>query len=351
MKYIVYITINTETDKIYIGVHKTETDKFDGYIGNGVNIFKSSTITNPKTHFQSAVKKYGFDKFKRYTLAEFDNETDALQLEQLLVTNNFIDRVDTYNMVEGGQEIHKRYVPIYQFDLSGNLINSFNSIQEASIKTNIHELNIISAYKNRKSCNNYYWATNEKIDINDYKLVISSKLVYCFNLNLEVVKTYNSLSEAGKDWDCSVEQIKNAIYKMTKINKHYFSYNPNISLKVDSNQIIHKYELNGNYILSKSLLECSNEEHLDINKLFKAANQGLALGGFQWNINKEDKMHDLTSRQGIGSPKKVGRYDDEGNLLEVFETVTQCKQIYTNVRKVLNGQLPKTKGYIFKYIE
>ena len=351
MKYIVYITINTENDKIYIGVHKTEIDKFDGYLGNGINIFRSGTITNPRTNFQNAVKKYGFSKFKRYTLAEFTNEEEALQLEQLLVNSDFINRVDTYNMIEGGQEIHKKYIPIHQFDLQGNLINSFNSIQTASRETNIHELNIISAYKNKKSCNNYYWSQDDKININEYRLGTNTKYVYCFNQDLEVVKIYDSLVAAGKDWDCSPEQIKNAIYKMTKINKHYFSYNPNISLKLDENQLIHKYDINGNYIISKSLSEHSNEEHLDIKKLFKAANQGLTLGGFQWNINKECKMRDLTSRQGIGSPKKVGRYDDNGTLLEVFETVTQCAKTYTNVKKVLNGQLPKTKGYIFRYIE
>ena len=36
IKYIVYITINRCNGKFYIGVHKTNPDVFDGYIGNGI---------------------------------------------------------------------------------------------------------------------------------------------------------------------------------------------------------------------------------------------------------------------------------------------------------------------------
>ena len=36
LKYILYITINTINGKFYIGVHKTNPEVFDGYIGNGI---------------------------------------------------------------------------------------------------------------------------------------------------------------------------------------------------------------------------------------------------------------------------------------------------------------------------
>jgi len=40
-KTIVYLTVNTVNKKIYIGIHDTENpDKFDGYIGNGINIYQ-----------------------------------------------------------------------------------------------------------------------------------------------------------------------------------------------------------------------------------------------------------------------------------------------------------------------
>jgi hypothetical protein len=36
MAYIVYITINLCNGKFYIGVHRTNPDIFDGYIGDGI---------------------------------------------------------------------------------------------------------------------------------------------------------------------------------------------------------------------------------------------------------------------------------------------------------------------------
>ena len=107
MKYIVYITINKENNKIYIGQHATDNENiFDGYIGNMVNVFNPSTIKNPKTKFQCAVKKHGFDKFHRYILATFDTLEDALLLENFLVNKTFLKREDVYNIAEGGQMIN-----------------------------------------------------------------------------------------------------------------------------------------------------------------------------------------------------------------------------------------------------
>ena len=49
---------------------------------------------------------------------------------------------------------------------------------------------------------------------------------------------------------------------------------------------------------------------------------------------------------------KVGRYDDNGNLLEVFDTMTDCvKAGYSNAKKVALGQRKYCKGFIFKYLD
>jgi hypothetical protein len=73
MKYIVYLTTNVLNNKIYVGVHQTENPEiFDGYLGCGVNIHDSSSINHPKTPFQYALKKYGFNAFKRSTIQIFD---------------------------------------------------------------------------------------------------------------------------------------------------------------------------------------------------------------------------------------------------------------------------------------
>jgi hypothetical protein len=79
-KYIVYQTINTVNNKIYIGVHQTETpDVFDNYLGNGFIIGKTNhLLEHPKEPFHYALKKYGVKSFKRITLKICDTREEAL---------------------------------------------------------------------------------------------------------------------------------------------------------------------------------------------------------------------------------------------------------------------------------
>ena len=129
MKYIVYLTTNKINNKIYVGVHKTEDPNiFDGYIGNSINIFKANPeLKHPKIPFHKAVKKYGYNAFKRTTIQIFDTEEEALDLEGQIVTQEFIERNDTYNIVLGGGIPPRHDKTIYQYDLTGKFINEYSS--------------------------------------------------------------------------------------------------------------------------------------------------------------------------------------------------------------------------------
>ena len=102
MKYIVYKTTNLINNYIYIGVHKTQDPNiFDSYIGCGVYINKPYTYEKAKTKFQQAVKEFGTSNFRRETLAIFDTDVEAYELEEKLINKNFIARPNVYNMVLG----------------------------------------------------------------------------------------------------------------------------------------------------------------------------------------------------------------------------------------------------------
>ena len=124
MIWIVYKTTCKINNKIYVGVHKTETDTvFDGYYGNGIQLPRHTTnINNPKFPFHFAFKKYGKDQFYRETLAAFSNAKDAYAFEASIVTPEFVNREDTYNVTTGGGRTHPYKGCIYQFDCRGKLI-------------------------------------------------------------------------------------------------------------------------------------------------------------------------------------------------------------------------------------
>lgn len=134
MKWIVYQTTCKVNNKIYIGVHgTTDPDVFDGYIGNGINIYHSNINENRNSHFRSAVKKYGYSAFIRTTLKVFDNEKDAYAFEKEIVNEEFLRREDVYNLALDGHSTEQANPrkKVYMYDLDGNFEMEFDGLNEA----------------------------------------------------------------------------------------------------------------------------------------------------------------------------------------------------------------------------
>ena len=237
MKYIVYQTVNKVNNKIYVGVHGTETPEFDGYIGNGLSIYRPATYLNPKTPFQYAVKKYGIKNFIRTTLKIFDKEEDAYKMEEEIVNEDFLKREDVYNLALGGRitELANPRKKVYMYDLDGNFEREFNSVNSAGRFLN------------------------------------------------------PSAVGAG--------HLPRAIKEGHQFLGHQFSY-----------------------------------EKVPFMKKLKHRTMGTV-----------DKPY-------IGG--KVGRFNDEGKLLEIFNTMTDCvKAGYKNAKLVAQGKREHCKGFVFKYLD
>jgi hypothetical protein len=80
---------NTINGKFYIGKHQTK-NIYDQYYGSGKNI-------------KAAIKKYGKESFSKEILFVFDNEKEMNDKERELITEEFVLRIDTYNMGVGGE--------------------------------------------------------------------------------------------------------------------------------------------------------------------------------------------------------------------------------------------------------
>lgn len=240
IKFIVYLTVNILNKKIYIGVHKTNPEKFDGYIGCGVYINQPNTYKNSKTAFQYAVNKYGVDNFIRFTLYEFDSELEAYKKEEELVTEEFAKRENTYNMMIGGKNLsNNTKVKVYMYDLSGKFIQEFESVNDAG--------------------------------------------------------RYFGKQTGGA-------HISRAIRLGHKCNDHQFSY-----------------------------------ENLPFMKEFKR--------------NKVKRSEESIEKGASKQRKPVGKYSKEGELLEKFDSLSDCKKAgYTNAQGVIEGRRTHCKNFIFKYL-
>ena len=88
MFYIVYKTTNKVNSKFYIGIHKT-VDLNDEYLGSG-------------KYLNYAIEKYGLENFNKEILYVFDNQEEMFAKEAEIVTEDFINENNTYNLKKGG---------------------------------------------------------------------------------------------------------------------------------------------------------------------------------------------------------------------------------------------------------
>lgn len=360
MKYIVYQTLNKVNNKIYIGVHKCkDPDVFDGYIGCGVVITSPSSYMKPCTPFQYAVKKYGTSNFVRTTLRIFDNEEDAYNLEKEIVTKEFINRIDTYNVQLGGYGgWHGPSYKVYQFDLKHKFLKEWNTIIDAADFYNVSDTAIANSIKyNRISCG-FFWSKERNIDKKEYVLSNESKSIVCYQYNLKgkVVNIYNSIIEAANDNNTTVAQIRRAVQAGYRVNDYYYSdklyesytgYNK-LSIRKRS---IYIYSLEGDYITelknSKEIYDFFGIKTTHVITVAIRANKPYK--EYQISLERVDKMDKVVSRLNL--PKKVGRYSNTGDLLEEFNSATEAVKKYgTGAQRCLKGVQKQCKNFIFKYI-
>ena len=116
MKYhYLYKITNNINGKIYIGRHSTD-NLGDEYKGSGVALTR-------------AYKKHGSNNFTKTILAYCETFDCVCNLEAVVVTLDFINRSDTYNMVEGGSFGYGRHS-----DASKRKMSRFHSGRPRSAK-------------------------------------------------------------------------------------------------------------------------------------------------------------------------------------------------------------------------
>ncbi|CAH1615724.1 homing endonuclease [Escherichia phage UGJNEcP4] len=88
MRHLVYKIINLVNNKYYVGIHSTENIK-DSYMGSGLYI-------------KASIKKYGLENHRKEILYNFDTREEAIQMERIIVNEEFIKNPLTYNISLGG---------------------------------------------------------------------------------------------------------------------------------------------------------------------------------------------------------------------------------------------------------
>lgn len=296
LKYIVYVTVNLCNGKLYFGVHRTNPEVFDGYIGCG--IYRQSNA-NKKYPFHSAVRKYGYNNFKRTTIEVFPDTqeglTQAFNLERQIVTSTLLKSKSVYNSKiggEGGCNIEQKRV--YKYDLNGEFLQSFKSINDAALSIDVNSdlYTIIKGIRNNclgyaSSSYNYFWSYNKEFTYNSNKVKVAQ-----YAISGKFIRWYNSITEAEQDHQIS--SIKQAI------KKHCLA------------------------------------------------------GGFQWRVYNGDDSDISSYYTKALKDVPIAMLDKNGEVIKIYDSVNECAKennlSSSQINRVLKNIIRSHKGFKFKYI-
>lgn len=150
MYYLIYKITNNVNNKIYIGKHQTE-NKNDDYMGSGMIL-------------KRAIEKYGLDKFTKEILFECNSLEEMNEKEAEIVDEEFIARLDTYNVKLGGQggwDFCNKNLNIDYSQRSSNGTNKFRKLLQNVEYYNKH------LQKMRKISQNKEWRNKVKQGIEE----------------------------------------------------------------------------------------------------------------------------------------------------------------------------------------
>lgn len=110
---------------------------------------------------------------------------------------------------------------IYEYNLDGKLIKTWDSIKSITDTYNINKDRIIMCIKDKRSFNNSYWSDFNKINISEYRLS-SRGYVFQYNKDGKLINTFENASEAALKLDITRNAIVNAIFDRITCNGYYF---------------------------------------------------------------------------------------------------------------------------------
>lgn len=181
---IIYKATNVVTGEVYVGATTINLE-------DRINDHYNKAVKDYGYKFQNAIRDYGIENF---TWEQIDTAQDPNELA--LKESNYIEKFDTvnngYNSDRGGG--FKKL--IFQYNLTGELESTFQSLEEASKSSSISEESISHAcVGDRKTSNGFYWTYISTFDLKeDYR----KKKVIQNDLEGEIVNVYNSIAEASK---------------------------------------------------------------------------------------------------------------------------------------------------------
>lgn len=203
------------------GIYKITNKILDkSYIGQSIHIedrWKEHLWGKGNADLYVDFHKYGVENFA-FEILEICSKEQLLEREKYWIA--LYDTYENgYNMNDGGDNsrfaIAKTKKTVYCYDLEGNFITEYESLNEAERQTGINNSNISRAIRTCGRTQQYMWSYEKLPSLTKYKrkmgkLPDKTKKVGQFSKDGILLQTYNSLKEAKEKTgisDTSISQV------------------------------------------------------------------------------------------------------------------------------------------------
>ena len=190
---------------VYRVIHKTSGKSYIGVTTKSLEARKKDHVKKSKKGksyaFQFAIATYGAEAFT-WTQTDTGSSLDELAQKEKEYILKYNSKEAGFNCDNGGS-IPKT---VYQYSLSGVLINSFSSLANAGNAVSAAKSGISKAALGiSKTCKGYYWSYSSTFPkhINDNR----RKVVHQLTMEGEFVSEFESVSEASKQTGCNKTSI------------------------------------------------------------------------------------------------------------------------------------------------
>lgn len=190
---IIYKATNVATGEVYIGATTIS-------LHERINDHYNKATKNCGHKFQNAIREYGFESFI-WEQIDTGINTDELALKEKYYIQKFDSFNNGYNSDRGGG--FKK--TIYQYNLTGELESTFQSLEEASKSSSISEESISHAcVGDRKTSNGFYWTYTSTFNL---KEDIRKKKVVQYDFEGKALNVFDSIIEASKQTEINKSSI------------------------------------------------------------------------------------------------------------------------------------------------
>ena len=243
--YCVYMHRNKINDKKYIGITCRKPEHRWGKDGHS---YKGQV-------FKKAIDKYGWNNFDHVILFNELSAEDAYKKEQELIKLYKSNQKEFgYNLSVGGEHGSTGYlnnsmsVVVYQYDLDGNFIAEYPSLSEAERVTGISNSSISLCCKGKQMYTGEFQWSYTKVDkmpkIDKHQLISDKvrkkgKPVYCYDMDGNFIKKYNSARIASEETNTNQSQINVCCSGRTRYSNNFQWFYEYMGNKIEP---INKYE-------------------------------------------------------------------------------------------------------------